>query len=64
MRLGRMGHILITRLPVLLFQLAQHLFQQRTRIIQVDVLIPQIQPHLIQHLRLEIGLFLGVDVLQ
>ena len=64
MRLGRMGHILVNRFPVLLFQLAQHLFQQYTRIIQVDVLVPQIQPHLIQHLRLEIGLFLGVDVLQ
>ena len=64
MRLGRMGDILITRFPVLLFQLAQHLFQQRAWIIQVDVLIPQIQPHLIQHLCLEIGLFLGVDVLQ
>ena len=57
MRLGRMGHILVNRFPVLLFQLAQHLFQQYTRIIQVDVLVPQIQPHLIQHLRLEISLF-------
>ena len=64
MWLGRMGDILITRFPVLLFQLAQHLFQQCTRIIQVDVLVPQIQPHLIQHLRLEIGLFLSVDGLQ
>ena len=64
MRLGRMGDILVTRFPVLLFQLAQHLFQQRARIIQVDVLVPQIQPHLIQHLRLEISLFLGVDGLQ
>ena len=64
MRLGRMGDILIAGFPVLLFQLAQHLFQQCARIIQVDVLVPQIQPHLIQHLRLEIGLFLSVDVLQ
>ena len=64
MRLGRMGDILIAGFPVLLFQLAQHLFQQCARIIQVDVLVPQIQPHLIQHLRLEIGLFLGMDGLQ